>query len=195
MVHITIGSGKMEQINSINTNSLSNPWCIKMSKVEGSICSKCYANRLLAYRKSLESKLEFNSILLSETVLPMKDLPRINALYFRFNSFGELINDNHLANLLNICRANPRTTFTLWSKRIGMIRGIQDKPKNLILIYSNPNLNRRLDVPKGFDKVFSVFNAKYIRENSLEVNCKKECMTCLKCYTFNNITEIREGLK
>ena len=49
-IWITTGKGKMEGINSINTNSLTNPFCIRMSSKDNLVCSKCYSNRLLKCR-------------------------------------------------------------------------------------------------------------------------------------------------
>jgi hypothetical protein len=102
MIHITQHSGKMLGINSISTNNNSNKFCKKMSKNPKTICSKCYANRLVKLRPSLENRLELNSLELSLNILHFKQIPTINALYFRFNSFGELINETHFRNLVNI---------------------------------------------------------------------------------------------
>jgi len=201
MVHISKGSGKMEGINSINTNSLTIPFCIKMSECKELVCSKCYARRLLKYRASLTNKLELNNELLSSRFLKDSELPIINALYFRFNSFGELINDTHLINLIMIVNRNPNTIFGLWSKRVDLIRATLDKiPSNLVLIYSNPKINDWNDPfpPTPFDKIFSVYNKKdvKIRKSDMFINCGgRKCLECLQCYEKNGTKKIREGLK
>lgn len=195
MFSITIGHGKIEGINSINTNSLNNPYCIQMSKNKDSICSKCYSNRSLKFRTFLKQSLEKNDICLSETKLKLSEIPIINALYFRFNSFGELINKIHYYNLIQICKKNPLTTFSLWSKRKDLIL-VYKQPKNLILIYSELLINSlNKEIPEGFDKMFSVFTKSFAKENKIRINCKNSCINCLKCYTFNEIKYIKELVK
>lgn len=197
MVHITKHTGKMNGFESISTNNLSNPYCKLMSSIKTTICYKCYANKLCNLRPSLADKLEQNSKELSEKVLDVKDLPIVNRLYFRFNSFGELINRTHLTNLVNICKVNPRTMFTLWTKRISIVKDLE-KPKNLLLIYSNPivdNVPNINNLPNVFDKVFSVYTKEFVNEYELEINCQKRCLNCLKCYTKNKIKYISELIK
>ena len=142
--------------------------------------------------------LEDNSKLLSERVLLNRELPIINALYFRFNSYGELINELHYINLVKICIKNPKTTFALWTKRLDIIKGF-NTPDNLILIYSNPNINIRnsIWIPKGFDKMFIVYTKEYLKDMPESfINCGgRDCLGCLKCYTKNDIKIIKEKLK
>jgi hypothetical protein len=195
-IHITKHSGKMEGFSSISTNSMTNPYCTKMSKCLTSICNKCYSNRLLKIRKGLYDKLELNSKILSKGVIEMSEIPIINKLYFRFNSFGDLINKIHLINLMRIVKKNPNTTFTLWTKRIHLVKGMI-KPNNFILIYSNPIMdNKDIKIPnKIFDKIFNVYSKKYAQENNIQINCKQSCLDCLICYTHNSINIINEELK
>ena len=39
----------------------------------------------------------------------------------RFHSHGELINETHLINLVNIALHNPHCNFALWTKRFDII--------------------------------------------------------------------------
>ena len=158
-LHISKGHFKMEGINNISTNTLTNEYCIKQKDKKDIICNKCYSFKGLNFRKSMINVLQNNSELLSNSIIEWDNLPRIFDLYFRFSSHGELINLNHLENLNNICLKNPKTTFTLWSKRFDIVKKFFDnneKPSNLILIYSNPVLNKPLEkLPKYFDKTFN----------------------------------------
>ena len=158
-LHISIGAFKMEGINNISSNTLTNEYCIKQKDKKDIICNKCYSFKGLNFRKSMVNVLQNNSELLSNSIIEWDNLPRIFDLYFRFSSHGELINLNHLENLNNICLKNPKTTFTLWSKRFDIVKKFFDnneKPSNLILIYSNPVLNKPLEkLPKYFDKTFN----------------------------------------
>ncbi|MCP4648568.1 MAG: hypothetical protein GY853_00625 [PVC group bacterium] len=171
-------------------------FCNNMRKNCKTICSECYAVDMLSYRAELNKRLENNYRLLTTSIIPRKNLPVITDKRFRFNSFGELENMIHLENYLEICRKNPETSFTLWTKRVDLVRKIKDKPENLILIYSNPLLNDvSIQKPKMFDKMFTVYTKKGIKEHDLDVNCLMKCNNCHKCYTKNNITQINEVLK
>ena len=188
----SVGSGKMEDIPSLNTNTLTNEYCKKMSSTgkDNIICTHCYSFSMLrTFRKNCEPKFEENSKLLSEGMLT-PDL-----LYFygfmtmskvnRFHSHGELINSTHFYNLLLICECNPCCTFSLWTKRRNLVSDILDKvkkPKNLILVYSNPRLDKPLkNVPRYFDKTFN--NITY---EDPSVNCNSKCKDCMMCYTIGD---------
>jgi hypothetical protein len=199
-VHISIMTGKLEGLKAISSNTTTNPYCIKQynSKNEDNICTKCYSNIMLnSYRKNMQSPLQSNSNLLSNEILPNDKLPIILDAFFRFNAHGELINNIHLQNLVNITLKNPSCNFALWTKQNGMIRQFFDnnpKPANLILIYSNPKINSIMDkIPKHFDKTFNnVLSTDFVDQQ----NCTgQQCKTCLLCYKHNSTTKIVEMVK
>ena len=204
-IHITKGAGKLGKsdtcnsaINSINVNTLTNKYCIKQSKNKNSICSFCYSiNSLTSFRKNMVNPLEKNSQLLSSSIIKFSLLPTILELYFRFDSHGELINLNHLENYNNITLKNSHCTFTLWTKRFDLIKKFFDnnqKPKNLILIYSNSKLDKPLNkLPKYFNKSFN--NVTKENKDNFNINCHSKCVDCLLCYTFNDVTTIIEKVK
>lgn len=197
-IKITQGSGKMNKLKSINTNTLTNEFCIKQNKNNNSICSKCYSfNNLKTFRKSCIPSRQHNSDLLSLNIIHEQLLPTILDIYFRFSSDGELINETHLINLLNICEKNKHTTFTLWTKRKDLVYKVERKrklPNNLILIFSNSQIDKPLKtIPKLFHKTFSNVSKSF---NKSIVNCAGKCVDCLKCYVKdNNINHIVEVLK
>ena len=158
-LHISKGSFKLEKIDNISTNTKSNDYCIKQHKKKNTICFKCYSFKGLEFRKNMIPLLQNNSDLLSNNIIDINFLPIIYNIYFRFNSHGELINEIHLINLINIVNKNKHCNFTLWSKRNDIIKKYFDKnkkPDNLILIYSNPKLNKPMNkTPKYFDKTFN----------------------------------------
>tara|TARA_R100000664_G_C2640318_1_gene65633 strand:- start:34 stop:495 length:462 start_codon:yes stop_codon:yes gene_type:complete len=150
---------------------------------------------LKTFRKNCTPKFSRNSEYLSEKVQDRKTLPICPNMVGRFSSHGELINSNHLENLINICLNQPMTTFTLWTKRKDIVNRVLKnikKPKNLILVYSNPIINK-LDVklPKHFDKVFN-----NVKSKTNNVNCDSKCLDCMKCYTLGEpTTQIIEVIK
>jgi hypothetical protein len=132
---------------------------------------------------------------LSERELLPQEIPAINEQIARFASYGELINMMHFINLLRIALANPRTIFTLWTKRpkiVQIVLKLLGKPDNLILIYSSPVVGVPSKLPKGFDKVFTAF-AK--GSDMTDINCHGACNTCRLCYSHNDTTFINEIIK
>ena len=197
-------NGKMKDINSLSTNPLTNKYCVKANKNPNTICSVCYSIKsLLTYRSKNTKLYENNNELLSKH--PVEKFNRVvtNSLYFRFNSHGELINSKHLYNLCSICWSNPQTTFSLWTKRKDIVKNLFGKyeikkPKNLIIIYSNPKINKIVKVVPNeyFDKIFNNVDKDMFMD---EQNCTgKKCIACLKCYTKDTTFDNRiiiEGVK
>jgi len=199
LVHISKMSGKLEGLKAISTNTLTNPFCVKMNEAKKeTICSHCYSHSMLkGFRKNTAPALQRNSDLLSSKVLDLAELPTIKDEVFRFSAHGELINITHLSNLFKICRKNSKTTFSLWTKRKDIVTKtlkLIPKPNNLILIYSNPKIGSILkNKPKGFDKTFNNVLEDEFKE---EQNCTgQQCKDCLLCYQHNTTDTIVEMVK
>ena len=194
----SVGSGKMLGIPSLNTDTTSNEFCQSMynSNKDNLICKECYSmNMLNTFRKNCKPKFLNNSKFLSEKIHEAEYLPVCPSTVGRFHSHGELINTNHLYNLVNICHNQPMTTFTLWTKRKNIVSRVfnkHKKPENMILVYSNPYVDKLdVELPKYFDKVFN-----NVSKDSSIVNCSKKCLECMMCYTQGNKpTQIIEGIK
>jgi len=182
-------TGKMDGIPALNTDTTTNKFCIAKSKDVNSICNKCYSwNMLKTFRKNAVPRFKMNSDILSSRVLDMNELVRPKTNNVRFNGHGEIINTNHVQNIVNYALFYPQVTFTLWSKKKALIQSFfnkQNKPDNLILIYSNEIVGTVYkSVPKHFDKVFNVVNS-----NLPSVNCTGKCIDCMICYTQGNKTK------
>ena len=192
IVKISKMSGKLSDIPAINTNTVTNEFCIKMKDTD-SICGSCYSHRMLnTYRKNCQPAFQHNSDLLSKAELIPDLLPRVNSAYFRFNGHGELINETHLINLIGICNKNPHTNFALWTKRKNLVFSVlraQPKPKNLILVYSNPKIDCvQTEPPRHFDKVFNNVTKPVYRSSE---NCTgQKCIECLACYRKDSGTDV-----
>ena len=199
-IHISKMTGKLDGFKAISSNTITNQYCIKQnaSGDESNICTKCYSHTMLkSYRKNMQPSLERNSIALSKEILSNDDLPMIMDAFFRFNAHGELINETHLINLVNIAIKNPHCNFALWTKRNDIIQKYFDnnvKPSNLILIYSNSKISKVMSKPPlYFDKTFNnVLENEYTELQ----NCTgQQCKNCLLCYKHNNVTTIVEKVK
>ena len=199
-------NGKLEKFNAISTYTLENNFCIKMNNTSSYdiICKYCYSHESLSKGifPSLNKALKRNSRILSTRLLSSKEIKEFyifNSHSFRFNAHGELINELHLKNLVNICLHNENINFGLWSKRKDLIRKyfkVNKKPSNLILIYSNPIINNILPenkIPEYFDKSF---NNVYHDVDIKKQNCTgQKCISCLKCYKHDTTKTIVEAIK
>ncbi len=199
-LHITTHTGKMTGIPSISTTCRLNPHCLKRAKDTNSICHKCYAVRLTGLRANLENALERNTFLLTQSVLSWDDLPKVYGRFFRLESFGDLINENHFINFIRIAQKNPETQFALWTKNMWIVDSVINsgytKPENMNIVYSSHDINKKEDLPVNADKVFTVYNKEYATTSGVAVNCgKRKCIECRLCYTKNSVTEISELLK
>ena len=199
---ITTHKGKMEGIRSLSTYKLVCDTCLSLKDNTKTICNKCYVDKAFMRYPQLSMAMIYNTLLLKYTKLTRRQLPIINDLYFRYESFSDLQNEQHLLNLYAIAKANPQTQFALWTKNISLI--IKHKaPKNVNLILSNALLNnvvlgqQVIDMVKAKTtckhvKVFSVFDDAHMQQQ----NCEKHCITCLKCYKAKDKTSfINELLK
>ena len=189
--HISTMSGKLNGLQAINTDTVSNTFCQKMNSTGNSICTKCYSmNSLTRHRKNCRPAFMGNSELLSKSILQPSQIPFINQSYFRFHGHGEIINMTHLINLVLIAKCNSHCTFALWTKRkdfvnklFRMAEGSYDYylPNNMILVYSNPKIDCvQIEPPKHFHKVFN--NVSKPVYKSVENCTGQKCIECLACY-------------
>ncbi|HAU85702.1 MAG TPA: hypothetical protein DCW90_09405 [Lachnospiraceae bacterium] len=198
----TTHQGKMKGIPSIGTCCATNPICMQRQKDKNSVCAKCYAERYVKMRSTLKQHLTENANILSTRLLEKRELPYINQMIYRFESFGDLHNEIHLKNFIKIAEHNPNTRFALWTKNIWIldnvfIKEMVSKPNNLIVVASSPLLNKALTITRPYiDHTFTVFDGKYIKEHNIQINCtSKSCLLCRKCYEKNGSFDIYEQLK
>ena len=181
-------NNKMGGMYSINTNSLTNSYCLSKRLTDG-VCKSCYNKRLERFTAKAFQKN--NDIFLMEDYQPETIMYNV----IRFNSFGELINLQHYKNIIKLVKHNPKVQFTLWSKRADIV-GLLEKPKNLINIYSSHKLNEEEKLPINFNKVFTVYSTAFIRDSEVNINCSKSCYSCMKCYNKKDKTiYIKEQIK
>lgn len=199
-LHITTNhTGKMTGMQSLSTSCKTNPNCMKYSKVEGSICSHCYAQSMMKMYKNMSPCYERNADILTTRVLDKEELPLINACYFRFEAFGDLHNTIQLINYFNICKKNPDVHFALWTKNPFIVKEVADqKPKNLVILVSSLFLNKPINIENMpyIDKVFTVYDKETIERENININCgARSCLKCHRCYKKGGAKYINEKLK
>ena len=198
--------GKMKGIGAISTNPAMNAFCQKArhGACTDAVCKACYSYKNMTEGKTgnapadtARPALTRNTQLLAGSTL--QKIPKITQPFFRLSAEGDLHNEQHLINFFAICLANPNTRFTIWTKRPDIVSSVlrkHRKPKNLHLILSSFRLNTPQPLPKGFDKVFTVYTPEYVKEHGIKINCgAKSCMSCKLCYTNNSVRRVSEVLK
>ena len=211
-------SGKMEGIKCITTACTVNDHC-KSLHTNG-ICKHCYAFKYLNMRPTVRKCYERNSNVLSNA-MDVSFMPSFRSGDFvRLESFGDLINREHIENYLLICFKNPKTNFSLFTKRRFMLNEFfksfeVKKPKNLAIVSSaytlNDDQNTELyasyvtNVNLDFKLIDTVFNV-YTNDENMQKNdrlalniheCEKQCRFCLVCWhnTMADLMLVKEHLK
>lgn len=197
-------SGKMLHIPSISSNTLLNPNCNRYRTIAGSICEKCYAKNTLSRYKSVRDNASDNYNLLTSGILDLDLLPKFDSRLtkiVRLESFGDIANEYHLINFVNICNLSSDVTFVLWTKNPHIVKAVFDnmpKPENLIIIQSSLFMNEVIERANEYiDKVFVVWSSEEkANENGCTINCgSRDCFGCLRCYANHNYEVIHELLK
>lgn len=182
-------SGKMSGMISLSTSCLGNKFCQAYQKDKGKVCSKCFAAAQMKMYKNMNTCFQRNADVLTTRILDKDEWPVLNVLYARLESFGDLQNETQLINYFNLCKRNPNTMFALWTKNMFIVDSVlksgYKKPSNLNIVVSSHYLNKVVDVEQydWVDRVFTVYDKDFIKENDVEINCGAlSCMNCLKCY-------------
>lgn len=194
-------TGKMEGITCLSTSNLCNPFCAARKDRKDMICSRCYADATCKNYKGLRENMARNTEILTSTLFEVEDFPIINALIFRLEAFGDLINCTQAQNYIRLAKRNPGVHFALWTKNPGILAQaikLEGKPENLVCILSSALFNTRCDASRWpfIDKAFTVYDKATIAAQNIAINCgSRNCLACQRCYHKNTETDIREQLK
>lgn len=204
-------TGKMEGMIALSTSPNGNERCKARAECgnENCVCTKCYSIASMKYKRNLDKMTEENGKRLSEKVIPVDEWLVIDPLVYplgREEAHGDLRNAIHYINMNNLSIRNPKIPMALWTKNGDYIRTATDmghvKADNLTVLGSSPQLNTEIDLDEHpeYDKVFTVYTYKYIKEHKLTplfFNCgARHCLSCGKCYHKDNgIRYIHEILK
>lgn len=198
---------KMRGIDSLSTYKKTSSICNYLMQHD-CICKKCYAERSIKlYDAALTPVLIYNTLLLKYIDIDPQQIPYINNKYFRFESFSDLQSSKHFKNLMQVCKKNKNTLFTLWTKAGYTLRKMMDDekinklPSNINIVVSEVYINKKTDAEylKNLQtvlypqqaiknkytnalKCFVVFDDEKKRQESQMYICKNKCVDCLKCY-------------
>lgn len=202
---------KLQGISHISCNTTGNKFCDSMRKLAkenntACICRHCYAVGASRYNgKDDKWNLEYTGQLLSSRILTKKEIMEncvSSNILLRISKYGELININHLINIMNIAKVNKHAKVSLFTKRADLVieyAKLNKIPSNVILIYSNPIIDGVVTNEKilnTFHKVFNVISKDLNRVNCNDKNSNStKCIVCRKCYKKTGVKDIFEGLR
>lgn len=198
-------TGKMTGMPAITTSMLCNAHCQKLSNIIGTVCEKCYTMKYLKSRPAVEKCYAENTDLLTSSIIPIKQLPFINASMCRLETFGDIVNTTHLQNYVNLIKKNNHCMFSLFTKNYTVVFDYfktHKQPKNLSIVISSLIINEPFELEFIPDyltnvKIFTVYSKPFAKGNNVAINCgKNRCVDCRRCYTKNkNPIYVSEILK
>lgn len=200
-------TGKMTGMISLSTSCELNPRCLERSKIPENICERCFAFTQFKRYTNNRPKYESNTKTLTTKDVKAEDVPLLNAFMLRFESFGDLINEQQVKNYFTIAKGNKVTKCALWTKNPDIIakaiKAGEEKPGNLVIVYSSPKLNEEVPLEKiqkkypFVDKTFTVYSKEFLKDKPKNfINCGgKQCLQCGVCYKKTGNKTIREKVK
>ena len=174
---------------AITSSTLCNEYCAKLRAIPGTVCEKCYTLKYLQARPSVAQRYRENTELLSGGIIPIHQLPFINAAMCRLETFGDITNTTHLQNYINLIKKNSHCMFSLFTKNYTVVFDYfraHKQPKNLSIVISSLLLNQPFDVeyikdiPLKNVKIFTVYTKAYEKSNNViefrtEMVCFSQC--------------------
>lgn len=217
-------TGKMKDIVSMSSSSEQNPDCIaRVLEAEqiynetgiDIVCRHCFSNDLQEQYSTMKAKYVVATEILTSKVFAIEDFPLLNAAIARLESFGDILplqfgGMNQGLNYIHYVKRNPDTTFACWTKNPmtwQAVFQVEEKPENMIMIYSDPVINGSMEEPEQLeeaikiafpfiDKIFIVYDKAYVKTNKVDINCgARSCNACRRCYRKYTESIIKEQLK
>ena len=196
MIHVSKMTGKLEGFKAVNFNPLTTRFCNRMGQTPGTVCQHCYSRKMIkTYRQSCAKLFTRNAELMDGVVLD-QCIPRFQpGESVRFLAHGDMDTTAQFMSFCEICRVNPETHFTMWTKRTDIIALLQHEiPPNLTLIQSSTHVNRPDQKAPGFHAVFTVYDAEHELPKGTQHCNGQKCRDCMHCYR-GAPTDISERLR
>ena len=192
-------AGSVTQTTKMPCKSYSLPTvaCItgfKMSKIAGSICSTCYANKgnYLAYQNNIEPAQHARLDSLHDALWVDAMVSHIgNDNYFRWHDSGDLQGLWHLEKIAQVAQLTPDCLHWLPTREYSMVKAYIAKhgalPGNLIVRLSAMYVDKHVTIPASLQGQanVTVSNVHTITPMGLECQAPKnkgQCGPCRACW-------------
>lgn len=169
----------------------------KMAKIEGSICSQCYAMRgnygFPAVQASLEKRFQsLQNPLWVEAMALAINLTESSG-FFRWHDSGDLQGVWHLEKIVAVCKLTPKIKHWLPTREYKIVgdflRAGHKIPKNLRIRFSAVMIDGEPPVELAQKIGVGVSGAKREGFNCPAYSQGNKCLTCRKCWS-NNVFEV-----
>ena len=167
----------------------------KMSKIAGSVCSVCYADR--GFYKMYQNAIKPAQFARLDSI---NDPAWVDAMvtligedqYFRFHDSGDLQGLAHFKKIVEICERTPKTKHWLPTREYAIIKAFISAggviPKNLIVRLSAMYPDKPVELPASLRGVRGVTTSNVHTVKPLGRACKApeqdgECGDCRDCWT------------
>lgn len=191
-LHISSGNSKLGKTPNLNLPPCSQTVCAGMpcqGKCYAEHPYKQYPNVRIAWDDNYNYYTNNPKEFINDFVQKMKR--KKNKKYFRFHSAGEIIDQDHLNDIVYICEQLPETKFLIFTKKYYL--DYSKKPKNLKVVFSAwPNL----ELPKHIlkENIAFMLDKKGIETRHIERNTfvcpgiskKTTCEKCRMCWNMKN---------
>jgi hypothetical protein len=193
-------TGGLTQTSKIPCKSYSLPTeaCktgFKMSKIAGSVCSICYADKgfYMMYQNTIKpaqfARLDsINDPAWIDAIVTLIGLDP----YFRWHDSGDLQGLDHFEKIVEVAQLTPKTRHWLPTREYSIIKAFIAKggiiPKNLIVRLSGMYPDKAVIVPKSLQNVKGITTSNVHTKKPLGRACKApeqdgECGDCRDCWT------------
>ena len=198
-------AGTVTQTTKMPCKSYSLPTvaCItgfKMSKIPGSICSTCYANKgnYLAYQNNIEPAQHARLDSLHDALWVDAMVAHIGSdKYFRWHDSGDLQGLWHLEKIAAVAAATPNCKHWLPTREYSMVKAYIAKhgalPANLIVRLSAMYVDKLVTIPASLQGQanVTVSNVHTVSPMGLECQAPKnkgQCGECRACWSTKPVS-------
>jgi len=172
----------------------------KMAKLEGSICSMCYANKgnYLQYANNIEPAQHARLDSLNDALWVDSMVASIGSdPYFRWHDAGDLQGLWHLEKIAEVAKQTPHCQHWLPTREYAMIKQYIAKhgslPKNLIVRLSAMYVDKAVTVPASLQGIANIAISNVHTTNPMGTDCNApnqqgRCLDCRECWTTKTIS-------
>jgi len=162
----------------------------KMSKIAGSICSTCYANKgnYVQYANNIEPAQHARLDSLHDELWVSAMVAHIGRdSYFRWHDSGDLQGLWHLEKIAQVAELTPDCMHWLPTREYSMVKQYIAKhgalPKNLIVRLSAMYVDKQVTIPASLQGIanVTVSNVHTVTAIGHECNSPKQGNKCLDC--------------
>jgi hypothetical protein len=167
----------------------------KMSQIEGSICSICFANKgnYTRYQNRIKPAqfARLDSINDPHWVDAMVTLIGLDP-YFRWHDSGDLQGLDHFKKIVEVANQTPQTKHWLPTREFSIVKDFISAggviPKNLIVRLSGMYPDKAVKVPASLQGIKGITTSNVHTKKPLGLACKAptqsgECRDCRACWT------------